>query len=162
MNIATTNIIKFADKGWLEKMGDKDWPSFCHFLIAFIAGFGVLTVLYVVVLLTILALRHKGGVSEDSADIKKVALSHIVAGIEQFIFYLAAIAGTQIFGFAVGGWLLFKAVSRYARWEVSRKANDFEAALAHNRRQIFLIGTLMSITAGGLAGFFYHFYATYP
>ena len=80
-----------------------------------------------------------------------IALSERFAWIEQFIFYLAAIAGTQVFGFAVTGWFVLKAVSNYDLWAVSpdQRGNKIESARAHNRRQIFLIGTLMSVTAGG-------------
>ena len=111
-------------------------------------------------------------------------LSWIIARLEQFLFYLAAVAGLQVFGFAVGGWLLLKAMSKYARWgEPIKKQPTFpslvlrrcatksiqsfcgssgesfsvRAGRNHNRLQIFLIGTLMSLATGGVAGVSYHY-----
>jgi hypothetical protein len=156
-----TNVVRFADREWLEKMADKDWPSLCHFGQAFVCGLLAYVILYGIVWAITQCLKYKGGVSEDHVD-PKIRLSELFAWIEQFIFFLAPIAGTQVFGFAVTGWFVLKAVSNYDLWTVRRsggglqKVRAGEAALAHNRRLIFLIGTLMSVTAGGLAGFVYH------
>jgi hypothetical protein len=45
--------------------------------------------------------------------------SEYVGVIEQLVFYFAAVAGGNFFGQAVEGWLILKAVSRYALWERS-------------------------------------------
>ena len=155
----TTNVVvTLADRAWLEEMADKDWPSPSHFGEAFVYGLGTYVFLYLVVSWIIKLLKHSGGVSDDNVGLEPIALSETFAWIEQFIFYLAAIAGTQVFGFAVGGWFLLKAVSNYTLWDVptEQRGNKIVSALAHNRRQIFLIGTLMSVAAGGLAGVIYH------
>jgi hypothetical protein len=147
-----------ADRAWLEELADKDWPSPSHFGEAFAYGLVTSVVLYHVVFWIMKCLKYWGGVSGDNVGLEPIALSETFAGIEQFIFYLAAIAGTQVFGFAVGGWFLLKAVSNYTLWDVptEQRDNRIVSALAHNRRQIFLIGTLMSVAAGGLAGVIYH------
>jgi hypothetical protein len=106
-------------------------------------------------------------------------LSPSIAVHEQLLFYIAAVAGPTILGFAVGGWLVLKSVNKYARWEKPQEPGPEpeneagrpawcesvlryyrEAATAHNSFQIFAIGTALSIAAGGLAGVSYH-YALY-
>jgi hypothetical protein len=97
----------------------------------------------------------------------RIALSQYVGRIEELLFYFAAIAGGGVFGSAVEGWAILKAVSRYALWQGDRRKNvrleesshptaDFDAAIAHNRFQIFVVGTGMSLAAGGIAGATYH------
>jgi hypothetical protein len=156
----TTNVVTFGERAWLETMLDKDWPTLFNFVAAFMAGIAGLTLLHLAVYVILERLRKKGDVCQRQAE-REVALSGWIAGIEQMIFYFAAITGTQVFGFAVTGWFVLKAVSSYNLWNVSDKITRetlYEAlsARAHNRRQIFQIGTLMSVTAGGLAGFVYH------
>jgi len=104
----------------------------------------------------------------------EMELSATISGYEQFLFYLAAVAGLQVFGLAVAGWQVLKGIGRYAHWKepnwlTRRKQNteklqeiqyvEFleDAARKQNRWQIFALGTLMSITAGGIAGWVYHF-----
>ncbi len=111
-------------------MVDKSWSSHCHFGQAFTWGLVISFILYWVVRLIILGLRRQGGVSGDAVGLEGVALSESVAAIEQFIFYLAAIAGTQVFDFAVGGWFLLKAVSNYALWEVPKEQASQQRALS--------------------------------
>ena len=157
-----TNVVRFADREWLEKMVDKDWPSPCHFGQAFAWGLLSYFFLYWIVFGIMQGLKYKGGVLDDNVGLGPIKLSETFAWIEQFIFYLAAIAGTQVFGLAVTGWFVLKAVSNYDLWTVPRSGGGLQkvraraAALAHNTRLIFLIGTLMSVAAGGLAGFVYH------
>ena len=130
-------------------------------------------------------LHEKGDTktADERSALKDMELSWIIARLEQFLFYLAAVAGLQVFGFAVGGWLLLKAMSKYARWGEPIKAADIpelgatalrdkehseflrlqrreffrQAGRNHNRLQIFLIGTLMSLATGGVAGVSYHY-----
>jgi hypothetical protein len=106
-------------------------------------------------------------------------LSSSIAIPEQVLFYFAAIAGREVFGLVAGGWLVFKAVNKYARWEgpaveppepdesakpeekakwkAALESYRYKAAIAHNRFQIFAIGTAMSIAAGSAAGVVYRY-----
>ena len=129
----TTNIVvTLADRAWLEKMADKDWPSPSHFGEAFVYGLSTSYFLYWVVYWIVKLLKHWGGTSDDNVALEPIALSETFAGIEQFIFYVAAIAGAQVFGFAVGGWFLLKVVSNYNLWEVpiEQRGNKIVSALA--------------------------------
>ena len=85
-------------------------------------------------------------------------MSEAIARIEQVLFFLAAIIGDRsLFGSVIEGWAILKAISSYALWMKNKEAaNATDAAIAHNRVQIFIVGTGMSIAAGGLAGIVYH------
>lgn len=151
-------------------MADKDWPSFWHVIVAFIVGFACLIALYLIVRSRVDSLHKKGDTKYLRDKMKHVALSPTIAGYEQILFYFAAISGRDVFGFAVGGWLVFKGISNYALWKGPKEGPEMnteflrekqleqfleDAARDHNRLQIFLIGTLMSVSAG-IAGAVYH------
>ena len=166
------NIVTFGDKEWIAKMADKDWPSPILSVLAFGLGLLLLWGLNSVARRRVDSLHRKGDTQELRDKVKHLALSPTIAAYEQFLFYLAAVAGLQVFGFAVGGWLVFKGISKYPIWTAPEKqpeqrflknqSREFleDAALKHNFLQIFLIGTLMSVAAGGIAGAAYH-YALY-
>jgi hypothetical protein len=150
----------------------------CASSSAFFAGLFALCLLYGVVWYLIGCLRRKGGTSFQPDGVKAIALSEYIAAIEQALFYFAAIAGLKVFGIAVGGWLVFKVVNKYAlwkrpetepkelpewatpeekvKWAIAKDDYDYKAAQAHNRFQIFAIGTAMSIAASGIAGTVFH------
>lgn len=140
-------------------ISEKEWPAPSHFGIGLAVGFVVLFVLYWLVRLVMCGLRHRAGTSKEPAAVERIAFSTTFAAVEQFLFYLAAIAGLEVFGFAVGGWLVMKSVCQYARWKVPDPPHDDPkaAALAHNRFLIFILGSGMSIAAGGIAGVAYHY-----
>jgi hypothetical protein len=137
------------------------------YLTAFFTSLLVLMVFSLLVSQIIEYLHREGHPPETSAKVREIALSGSIAIVEQFLFYLAAIAGRpEVFKFAVGGWLVFKTVNKYARWEKPEEKPRWEsalenyrykAAIAHNRFQIFAIGTAMSIAAGGTAGVVYRY-----
>src|SRR5262245_50302436 len=106
-----TNVVRFADREWLEKMVDKDWPSPCHFGQAFVCGLVILFLLSGVVYLILDWLRRRGGVRRTEIENDYDIVLWRFALIEQFIFFLAAIAGAQVFGFAVQAWAVLKAIS---------------------------------------------------
>jgi len=162
---AVTNIVT---------MVDDPWPSLQQFGTAFSAGLLALAVLYLLVGLVMWGLRWKARTLEDFKEEKPVRFSTTFAFVEQSLMFLAAVAGREVFSFAVGGWLVFKSVSRYSRWQSSdesaespsleRRAQEagmtkahYRAAIAHNRFLIFLLGTGLSIAAGGIAGLVYHY-----
>lgn len=120
-------------------------------------------------------LRKKGDILEDfKKEQKSIGLSTRIAFIEQCLFFLAAIAGKEVFGWAIGGWLVFKGIHQWARWNSSKdlhtngkisgrakKAklplNHYFDAIDRNRFMVFLIGTGMSIATGGISGAVYHY-----
>lgn len=122
-------------------------------------------------------LRRKGDILEDVRREKEISLSVWTAWIEQFLFFFAAIAGKEVFGWALPGWLFFKGIHQWSRWTspvsttdislTSRnyvQANRYELSLqqyleatARNRFMTFLIGTGMSVAAGGISGAVYHY-----
>ena len=119
-------VVTFVDKDWMSKMADKVWPDPFIFLWAFLAGLLVLALLSPLINKAVEWLHKKGDTktADERSALKGMELSWIIARLEQFLFYLAAVAGLQVFGFAVGGWLLLKAMSRYARWGEPIKAAD--------------------------------------
>ena len=150
------------------------------YLFSFFAGSIALIILYWVIRGILRYLRKKGDAYRDFEKEKPIRLSPKVAAIEQFLFFLSAIAGKEVFGFAAGGWLVFKGIHRWARWDsvptnpadgdtpdnnYAERAKSkglslkhYKDALARNRFMIFLVGTGMSIAAGGLAGAVYHYF----
>ena len=168
MNTITNTVTTVTN---IVTMSDKEWPSEIPFCKAFALGLLAWLLFYGVVWLLVKFLHWRGGTKiGESAAVKKIALSPYIAFFEQLLFYLAAIVGPEVFGWAVGGWLVFKSVSRYARWQSSdvpakpqrNTSSDeekarVEDARAHNRFQIFIVGTGMSIAAGGIAGVVYHY-----
>lgn len=150
-----------------------NWPLLKHFFLSFSAGLIALFLLYWIVRKVINYLRHRGGILEDfKKEAKSIGLSTRIAFIEQFLFFLAAIAGKEIFGWAVTGWLVFKGIHLWARWEssktsipeISKRAKKagltqkhYRDAIVRNRFMVFLIGTGMSIAAGGISGVVYHY-----
>ncbi|MFQ5456650.1 MAG: hypothetical protein ACE5EA_10715 [Nitrospirota bacterium] len=63
-------------------------------------------------------LRKKGDIFEDYKKEKDtIGLSTKIAAIEQFLFFLAAIAGKEVFGDAIMGWLVFKGIHQFAKEE---------------------------------------------
>jgi hypothetical protein len=140
-----TNIIKIADE---------EWPPPLHFIAAFCVGLIAYFILNRIVRSVMKALHRKAGTTSNPAAEKGKPFSETFALVEQFLFYLAAVAGLQIFGFAVGGWLVMKSVCRYALWKPS---DETQRESAHNRFLIFILGTGMSIASGGIAGVAYHY-----
>lgn len=151
-----------------------NWPLLKYSFLSFFAGLIALFLLYWIVRIVIYCLRQRGGILEDfKKEAKSIGLSTRIAAIEQFLFFLAAIAGKDVFGWAVTGWLVFKGIHQWARWESSKttiqkiskksakKAGFTQAhyrdAIVRNRFMVFLIGTGMSIAAGGISGAVYHY-----
>ncbi|MFQ5456068.1 MAG: hypothetical protein ACE5EA_07695 [Nitrospirota bacterium] len=150
-------------------------------IVSFVCGFLVLIVFSVIVFYIICCLRQKGDILEDfekEQQSKSIGLSTRIAVIEQFLFYIAAIAGKEVFGDAIMGWLVFKGIHQWARWgsahnmtlsyeeenQVERACKLGFSSLEHyrecldrNRFMVFLIGTGMSIAAGGIAGAVYNY-----
>ena len=150
-----------------------NWQLLKHFFPSFIAGLIVLSILYWIVRIVIYYLRKRGDILEDfKMEAKSIGLSTRIAAIEQFLFFLAAIAGKEIFGWAVTGWLVFKGIHLWARWEssktsigeISKRAKKagltpahYRDAIVRNRFMVFLIGTGMAIAVGGISGVVYHY-----
>lgn len=150
-----------------------NWPLLNHFFLSFLAGLITLFILYWIVWIVIYYLRKRGDILEDfKKEAKSIGLSTRIAFIEQFLFFIAAIAGKEVFGLAVTGWLVFKGIHQWARWESSKtiipeipkrvkKAGltkkHYSDAIVRNRFMVFLIGTGMSIAAGGISGVVYHY-----
>ena len=152
-----------------------DWLTLAKEHLSSVSAFSVGLIVwsfgYLVVWCAVRFLHIKGGTSYQSKSVKEIALSKYIAVAEQLLFYFVAISGPAFFGAVAAGWLLFKGVSRYVLWNPSDPTKtisvypsppdpELEAALAHNRFQIFLVGTGMSIATGGVAGAAYH-YANY-
>ena len=149
------------------------WTEIWPFAASFGIGLLAMVVLYRIVRFMVRLLRRKGGTAREATAEGEIGLAATFACIEQFLFYLAAIAGSNVFGFAVAGWLVFKGVSHYARWtpeavsaqvtppEDSKLTPEhYAAAIARNRFVIFVIGTGMAVAAGGVAGAVYHYAAS--
>ena len=148
----------------LVTITSEPWPQPKQFAIAFLVGSAALFALYWIVWFIMRCLKSRFGTSAQPPEVQRIAFSPTFAAFEQFLLYLAAVAGREIFGFALAGWLVLKVASRYALWQVPEcggrggvAASTFEAAVAHNRYLIFLLGTGMSLAASGIAGFLYHY-----
>lgn len=147
------------------------------YILGFVSGCIILIVLHYVIREIIDCLRLKGDIYEEVKSEKKISLSIPNAWLEQFLFFFAAMAGKEVFGWALPGWLFFKGIHQWSRWAspitttdislTSRshvQANKYELSLqqyleakARNRFVILLIGTGMSIAAGGISGATYRY-----
>lgn len=146
-------------------------PNLLRIPIAFISGIACLIILNRLLNLFMKALWKKGDIQEPQLD-KTIGLSPFFAGIEQTLFFIAALAGRDIFGFSVGGWLVFKGIHQWSRWHLSVSVNSqqlpeeetsrakdlgltpelYREARDRNRFMVFVAGTGMSIAVGGISG----------
>lgn len=153
-----------------------DRDSIAHIVSCFLSGLIVLIILSWIVRAVVYWLKKSGGILKDSKREKSPGLSTRFAIIEQFLFFLASIAGKEVFGFALGGWLVFKGIHRWSRWDhvpgsvkipLELKGreklmpshfsyDEIYDAIARRRFMVFLIGTGMSIATGGISGAVYH------
>lgn len=147
------------------------YSSVLHFLVGLIAGLGALCILSQLVTCIVNRLQRKGGLE---AQVKKernagLRFAESFGRVEQTLFFLARIAGPDFFKWAVGGWLVLKAIHNWRLWDpedvneipdsakrAGMSKDHYHAAIGRNRFLVFLAGTGLSIAAGGVAGEIFH------
>ena len=141
----STNVVVMADTAGSSPVGDHLW--------AFGVGLIVLGVLSLVVRSLVRYLHDK---AETPRSTGRKPFSELFARFEQVLLFFACVAGHEVFGFALAGWLVMKSVSKYAAWNAADKASQNQKDSAHNRFLIFIVGTGLSVTAAGIAAGVYH------
>lgn len=152
-------------------------------IFSFVLGLIVLIILERIVTWLIDLLNKKAyTLEEHEHERESIGLSHLVGRIERILFYLAAIAGKNVFAGATVGWLAFKGIHQWSRWSYSTRMENklseedkkyieelikikkwnltperYLELRDRNAFSVFLVGTGMSVASGGIAGAVYYF-----